>query len=38
MVSELRSSEKTELSSRHALLVGQCFQIWESCVREWRKI
>jgi len=35
---ELRSSEKTELSSRYALLVSQWIQRRESCVREWQKM
>jgi len=35
---ELRSSEKTELSSRYVLLVSQCIQMWKVCIREWQKI
>jgi len=35
---ELRCSEKTELSSRYALLLRRCIQMWESCVRKWQKI
>jgi len=35
---ELRCSEKSELSSRCALLVRQCIKMWKNCVREWQKI
>jgi len=35
---ELRSSDKTELSSMYALLVIQSHQLLERCVLEWKKI
>jgi len=33
MERELRSYKKTELSSRYALLVSQCIQMWKICIR-----
>jgi len=35
---KLRSSQKTELASKYWLLVSQCIQTWESCVRECQKV